>query len=85
MCEMNSFMTFLAKIPGWDREKPCYLHLRSSAPIWLVLNFEISLPSDSVTGTQLTVFQPLCCRGIQVKLLLSILTYFLRYFISGTL
>ena len=80
-CGMNGFMTFLARLPGWDERNPCYLHLGSSVRIWLALSFlffGISLPNDSVTGTQATVFKCLCCRGIQVKLVLFILTSFLR-------
>lgn len=78
---MNGFMTFLSSFPDWDEGNLCYLHLGSSFPIQLVvsfLSFRISLPNDSVTGTQLTVFKCLCCRGIQVKLVLFILTSFLK-------
>lgn len=74
-------MTFLSRFPDWDGENPCYLHLGSSVPIWLVvsfLSFRISLPNDNVTGTHLTVFKCLGCRGIQVKLVLFILTSFLK-------
>lgn len=84
---MNGFMTFLARLPGWDEGNPCYLHLGSSVPMWLALSclfFVISLPGDSVTGTQPTVFKCLRCGGIQVKLLLFILTSFLRNLASET-
>lgn len=78
---VNDFVTLLASLPDWDKENPCYLHLGSSVPIWLVvsfLSFRISLPNDSVTGTQVTVFKCLPCGGIQGKLILFILTSFLR-------
>lgn len=84
---MNGFMTFLARLPGWDEGNPCYLHLGSSVPIWLVLSFlffGISLPNDSVTGTQPAVFRCPCCGGIQVKLFLFILTSFLKNLASET-
>lgn len=87
MHRMNSFRTFLASLPGWDKGNPCYLHLGSSVPIWLALSFlffGISLPNDSVTGTQPTVFKCLCGGGIQVKLVLFILTSFLRNLASET-
>lgn len=82
---MYGFMSFLARLPGWDEENPCYLYLGFSVPIWLALSFlffGISLPSD--TGTQPAVFKCLCCGGIQVKLFLFIPTSFLRNLASET-
>lgn len=61
---MKSFVASLARHPGRDKGNPCYLHLGSSVPVWLVLCFlffGISLPKDNVTGTQPTEFICLCC------------------------